>query len=210
MMEPVVEERIEWPVRTEHEACADGQQEPAERVARLAPGDNHAYGRGGAADHQPRPHVRAPARQEGQRHHGHGEQHERGACHARPRRRPGHAEAGRAFPRAHRPCSLTQTETCAGSRDRPTTSSRCARTAPRSTASFRRALHAATVTSASYRARLKRRSTTRCTRRRTGLNSAAAARVDAATATGDENDSSRVASRTSPAYTPTSNPVTIA
>ena len=41
-------------------------------------------------------------------------------------------------------------------------------------------------------------------------NKAAAASVDAATATGELTDSTRVASSTSPAYTPTSSPVTIA
>jgi len=58
--------------------------------------------------------------------------------------------------------------------------------------------------------RLNRRSTTRWTRCRTGLNNAAAARVAAATATGDLTLSTCVASSTSPAYTPTSNPVTMA
>ncbi len=64
--------------------------------------------------------------------------------------------------------------------------------------------------SASYRARLNRRSTTRCIRRRSGLNSAAATSVDAATATGVLSDTTCVASSTIPAYTPTSRPVTIA
>ncbi|MGH3149715.1 MAG: hypothetical protein ACRDOB_03155 [Streptosporangiaceae bacterium] len=69
---------------------------------------------------------------------------------------------------------------------------------------------AATVCSASYLARLKRRSTVRWTRRRSGLNSAAAARVAAATATGVWIRSTSVASSTRPAYTPTSSPVTMA
>ena len=43
---------------------------------------------------------------------------------------------------------------------------------------FQPVANAATVWSASYRVRLNRRSTVRCTRRRTGLNSAATARVD--------------------------------
>jgi hypothetical protein len=74
------------------------------------------------------------------------------------------------------------------------------------------AAKAVTVWSASYRARLNRRSTIRCTRRRSGLNSAAATRVEPATATGvdSETGSAWVASSTSPAYTPTSSPVTIA
>ena len=42
------------------------------------------------------------------------------------------------------------------------------------------------------------------------MNKAAAASVEAATATGELTASTRVASRTSPAYTPTSSPVTIA
>ncbi len=80
----------------------------------------------------------------------------------------------------------------------------------RSTASCSRAANAATIWSASYRARLNRRSTARCTRRRSGVNNAAAASVNAATATGEENVSTRVASSTRPAYTPTSRPVTTA
>jgi hypothetical protein len=56
---------------------------------------------------------------------------------------------------------------------------------------------------------LNRRSTARCTRRRTGLNAAAAASVDTATATSEENASSRVVSSTTPAYTPASSAVTI-
>jgi len=77
-------------------------------------------------------------------------------------------------------------------------------------ASFSRAANAATVSSASYLARLNRRSTPRCTRRRTGLNSTAAASVAAATATGVWSLSPWVASSTSPVYTPTSRPVTMA
>jgi hypothetical protein len=84
------------------------------------------------------------------------------------------------------------------------------RTESRSTASFSRAANAATVWSASYRVRLNRRATARCTRRRSGLNSAAATSVDAATEAEDENVSRCVVSRTSPAYTPISSPVTIA
>jgi hypothetical protein len=57
---------------------------------------------------------------------------------------------------------------------------------------------------------LNRRSTIRWTRRRSGLNKAAATSVATATATGDLTVSTWVASRTRPAYTPTSNPVTIA
>ena len=64
--------------------------------------------------------------------------------------------------------------------------------------------------SASYRTRLNRRSTTRCTRRRAGLNRAATASVDAATATGEFAEKTCLARSTSPAYTPTSSPVTIA
>jgi len=77
--------------------------------------------------------------------------------------------------------------------------------------------NAVTVLSASYLARLNRRSTGRCTRRRTGLNRAAAASVPAAiasapaaTATGVWSRNTCVAISTSPAYTPTSSPVTIA
>ena len=82
-------------------------------------------------------------------------------------------------------------------------------TESRSTVSCSRAANAATVWSASYRARLNRRSTIRCTRRRSGLNSAAAASVAAATSTGEENDAAP-ASATTPAYTPMSSPVTMA
>jgi hypothetical protein len=66
------------------------------------------------------------------------------------------------------------------------------------------------VRSASYLARLNRRSTARCTRLRSGLNSAAAASVAAATATVLWNRNTCVASSTRPAYTPTSKPVRIA
>src|SRR5580700_11609418 len=105
---------------------------------------------------------------------------------------------------------LIHTETWAGSRARDTTPARSSRTESRFTASFRRVANAATVWSASYRARLNRRSTAFWTRRRSGLNSAAAARVEAATATGVWTRNTWVVSSTSPAYTPTSSPVTIA
>jgi hypothetical protein len=65
-------------------------------------------------------------------------------------------------------------------------------------ASFSRAANAATVWPASYRAQLNRRSTACWTRTRTGLNSAAAASVEEATATGVWNVSTRVARSTSP------------
>jgi transketolase len=111
------------------------------------------------------------------------------------------------LPQARR---LTHTETWAGSRACCTTPARSSRTESGSTASFRRAANAATVWVASYRARLNRRSTISCTRRRRGLNSAAAASVEAATATVLWNDSTLVASSTRPAYNPISRPVTIA
>jgi hypothetical protein len=50
----------------------------------------------------------------------------------------------------------------------------------------------------------------RCTRRRSGLNSAAATSVEAATEAEEENASRCVVSSTSPVYTPISSPVTIA
>jgi len=103
---------------------------------------------------------------------------------------------------------LTHTDTCAGSRAWWTTPASSSPIDPRSTASFSRAANAAAVWSASYPARLNRRSTTRCTRTRSGLKSAAAASVAAATATGAWNPNTWVASRTSPAYTPASTPVT--
>src|SRR5208337_566717 len=103
-----------------------------------------------------------------------------------------------------------QTDACAGSSVRCTVPSRSARTPSSSTASCNRAANAATVCSALYWARLNRRSTTRCIRCRSGLNSAAAASVDPATATGDVTVSTRVASSTRPAYTPSRRPVTIA
>ena len=105
-----------------------------------------------------------------------------GSVRPRRRRRDGGGEAG---PGRLQWCSLIHTETWAGSRAFATTLARSSRTASRSTASFRRAANAATVWSASYRARLNRRSTARWTRRRSGLNSAATAGVEAATATGD-------------------------
>jgi hypothetical protein len=91
-----------------------------------------------------------------------------------------------------------------------TTASSSARAVSGSTASCSRAANAATVWSASYRARLNRRSTIRCTRIRSGLNSAAAASAEPATATVPVIDTTRVASSTIPAYTPTSRPVRIA
>jgi len=69
---------------------------------------------------------------------------------------------------------------------------------------------AATRVSASYRARLNRRSTARWTRRRSGLNSAAATSVAAATATGALNGRTSVARSTSPANIPPSTAVTMA
>ena len=68
----------------------------------------------------------------------------------------------------------------------------------------------AMVWSASYQARLNRRSTACCTHRRTGANRAAAASVEAATATGELSRSTCWVSSTSPAYTPISRPVTVA
>jgi len=93
---------------------------------------------------------------------------------------------------------LTQIEMAAGSRVCCTIPARSFLIESRSTASFSRAANAATVRSASYRARLNRRATMRCTRRRTGLNKAAAASVDAATAAEEEKPSRCVVSRTSP------------
>ena len=89
-----------------------------------------------------------------------------------------------------------------------TTPARSAWTESRSTSSWSRPANAATVTSASYRARLNRWSTIRCTRRRSGLNAAAAASVEAATATDEDSASTWVDSRTRPAYAATSSPVT--
>jgi len=57
---------------------------------------------------------------------------------------------------------------------------------------------------------LNRRSTARYTRRRSGLNKAAAARVKAATAAEEETVSRCVVISTRPVYTPTSSAVTIA
>jgi nucleotide-binding universal stress UspA family protein/MFS family permease len=94
---------------------------------------------------------------------------------------------------------LVHTQTWAGSSAICTTRARSSQTVSRSTASFSRAANAATVWSASYRARLNRPSTRRCTRRRTGLNRAAATRVAAATATEECTLSTWVASSTSPA-----------
>jgi transposase len=94
---------------------------------------------------------------------------------------------------------LTHTDMCAGSRACCTTPARSPRTESRSTASFSRAANAATIWSASYRARLNRRSTARCTRRRSGLNKAAAISVEAATATEAWNRSTWVASSTTAA-----------
>ena len=81
--------------------------------------------------------------------------------------------------------------------------------ASRSTVWRSRALNEATTASASYRVRLNRRSTACCTRRRSGLNSAAAASVAAATATGAFTGSTLVANSTSPANTPASTAVMI-
>ncbi len=94
---------------------------------------------------------------------------------------------------------VIRSDTWVGSRAWCTTLARSSRTVSRSTASLSRAANAATVWSASYRARLNRRSTARCTRRRTGLNRAAAASVAAATATEAWIPSTWVASSTSPA-----------
>jgi hypothetical protein len=55
---------------------------------------------------------------------------------------------------------------------------------------------------------LNRRSTTRWTRLRNGLNAAAATSVEAATATDEDSASTWVESRTRPAYAATSSPVT--
>jgi hypothetical protein len=55
---------------------------------------------------------------------------------------------------------------------------------------------------------LNRRSTTRWTRLRNGLNAAAATSVEAATDTDEDSASTWVESRTRPAYAATSSPVT--
>ena len=60
------------------------------------------------------------------------------------------------------------------------------------------AVNAVTTASALYRDRLNRRSTTRCTRFRSGLNRAAVISVQAATATADLNGSTCVVSSTRP------------
>ena len=65
----------------------------------------------------------------------------------------------------------------------PTVWCRSAMTASSATSSRSRSTKASTVRWASYVARSKRRSTTRCTSRRSGWNSAAATRVETATAT---------------------------
>jgi hypothetical protein len=78
------------------------------------------------------------------------------------------AHYDRAPPRclpSSQPRSLIQTYTWAGSRAWRTTPARSSRTDSRSTVSFSRAANATTVRSASYRARLNRRSTRSCTRR---------------------------------------------
>jgi len=72
---------------------------------------------------------------------------------------------GDGLPQARR---LTHTEMWAGSKACWTTRARSARTESKSTASCSRAANTATIWSASYRARLNRRSTARCTRRRSG------------------------------------------
>jgi len=77
----------------------------------------------------------------------------------------------------------SQTDTCAGWNALSVTPSRSWRTVSRSTVFRGRAVNAATRASASYRDRLNRRSTIRCTRRRTGLNGAAMTSVATATAT---------------------------
>jgi hypothetical protein len=94
-----------------------------------------------------------------------------------------------------------------GSNASSTTLTRSSRTVSKSTVCRSRAVNAATTASALYRDRLNRRSTTRCTRRRSGLNRAAAISVLAATATADLTGSTCVASRTRPLYTPTSRAV---
>ena len=71
------------------------------------------------------------------------------------------------------------------------------------------AVNEATTASALYRVRLNRRSTACCTRRRSGLNSAAAASVAAATATGAFTGSTLVANSKSPVNTPASTAVMI-
>ena len=81
--------------------------------------------------------------------------------------------------------------------------------ASRSTVWRIRAVNEATTASALYRVRLNRRSTACCTRRRSGLNSAAAASVAAATATGAFTGSTLVANSTSPVNTPASTAVMI-
>jgi hypothetical protein len=70
---------------------------------------------------------------------------------------------------------FVHTETWVGSRALLTTPARSARTASTSIASFSRPANASTMRSPSYRTRLNRRSTARCTRCRTGVNRAAAA-----------------------------------
>jgi len=72
-----------------------------------------------------------------------------------------------------------------------------------------RPVKAVTTASASYLVRLNRRSTACCTRRRSGLNSAAAASVATATAAGPCTGSTLVANSTSPANTPASTAVMI-
>ena len=106
---------------------------------------------------------------------------------------------------------MSHTVTCAGSNAPNTASVRSRCTAPRSTVFRLWAVKAATIASALYRDRLNRWSTARCTRRRSGLNSAATTSVAGATATGVcRTGSTWVASSTSPTNNPAVSAVTMA
>src|ERR1017187_8094952 len=116
-------------------------------------------------------------------------------------RQPGVDDGGGSQPQSR---WLIHTETWAGTRARDTTPARSSRTESRSTASFRRVANAATVWSASYRARWNRRSAASYTRPRTWWDALPAARVEAATATGVWTRKTWVLSSTSPSSPPAS------
>src|ERR1700730_1006722 len=207
MTEPVVGRRIGPGVAAEDQESSGAQHEPAEWVARPPHGQHEAHHPEERNGQDPpaggaEPLVGETAERP-QRHH---------QRQLQPDEQPGgrgrcQAEAAPCDVPRHGPPPLIHTDTWAGSRAACTTPARSSRTESRSTASFSRAANCATIRSVSYRARLNRRSTVRCTRRRSGWTTAAAASVEAATATCECTDSTRVASSTSPAYSPTSNPV---
>ena len=147
---PVTGERVSARVAAEDQETHRAQEQPAQGVARLAPGHHEAHhtehrGQVDAATTQPEAQVAQATQRERGRHQGyyHPAQDRGGGGGGQP------PPAGQGRGPGHGPPPVIQTETWDGSRARRSTSVRSARTVSRLTASCRRLANASTIWSAS-------------------------------------------------------------